>query len=49
MKKSGNSPVTFYKWGERHGFQYEANRIKYYEKVLSFLNDNIDKTKRKKK
>jgi dipeptidyl aminopeptidase/acylaminoacyl peptidase len=49
MKKSGNDPITFYKWGETHGFHYEANRIKYYENVLSFLNANIDKTKRKKK
>jgi dipeptidyl aminopeptidase/acylaminoacyl peptidase len=49
MKKAKNKPITFYKFGETHGFHYEKNRIKYYEKVLAFLNENIDKTNRKKK
>jgi len=45
--KSGNKPETYYKFCETHGFNYELNNIKYYEKVLAFLTDNIDKTKRK--
>jgi dipeptidyl aminopeptidase/acylaminoacyl peptidase len=49
MRKAGNKPITFYKFGETHGFHFESNRVKYYEKVLSFLNDNIDRTKRKRK
>jgi dipeptidyl aminopeptidase/acylaminoacyl peptidase len=46
MRWSGNKPETFFKFDETHGFHFEENRIKYYEKVLSFLAKNIDRTKR---
>jgi dipeptidyl aminopeptidase/acylaminoacyl peptidase len=49
MKQAGNKPETFFKLDETHGFHYEENRIKYYQKVLSFLAKNIDKTKRLQK
>lgn len=48
MKKSGNKPVTYFKYGETHGFHFEKNRIAYYGKVLRFLDANIDRTKRKR-
>jgi dipeptidyl aminopeptidase/acylaminoacyl peptidase len=41
MRKSGNRPETYFKIDETHGFHYEANRVRYYEKVLDFLNRNI--------
>jgi dipeptidyl aminopeptidase/acylaminoacyl peptidase len=43
MRKAGNRPETYFKIDETHGFHYEANRVRYYEKVLDFLNRNISK------
>lgn len=45
LKHTGNKPETYYKFGELHGFQYERNRVQYYEKVLAFLNKNVAPSK----
>jgi pimeloyl-ACP methyl ester carboxylesterase len=41
MRKAGNRPETYFKLDETHGFHYETNRVKYYERVLAFLEKHI--------
>lgn len=45
LKKAGVKVETFYRKWETHGFWHDKNRIKYYNKVLSFLEKNMSKTK----
>jgi dipeptidyl aminopeptidase/acylaminoacyl peptidase len=43
MKRAGNKPVTYFKIDETHGFNYEKNRVRYYQNVLEFLDKNMKK------
>ena len=45
LKKAGVKVETFYRKWETHGFWHNKNRIKYYNKVLNFLEKNMSKTK----
>jgi dipeptidyl aminopeptidase/acylaminoacyl peptidase len=44
MRKCGNRPETYFKIDETHGFHYEVNRVRYYEKVLDFLERSLKGT-----
>ena len=41
LAKSGVPHETMFVRGERHGFDYDKNRIKLYERIESFLKKNI--------
>ncbi|MGB0370427.1 MAG: alpha/beta hydrolase family protein [Opitutales bacterium] len=42
LKSAGNTPETLYLPAEQHGVASMKNRIKYYERVLEFLGENLN-------
>lgn len=43
MKRADVKIERFFKGGEGHGFQFQKNQIAFYEKVLTFLQENMSK------
>lgn len=41
MKRADVKIERFFKGGEGHGFKFQKNQIAFYEKVLSFLQENM--------